>query len=518
MNTLYSIRKCCTLLLGLCAGVAVSAQTAVEQDGIRFYLHDDGTAEAGEVVSIVNYEYISPDAGPWTPVDGQFSIAVPPYVYDAAGERYTVTAIGNRFSWTDTLATASLLALPSTLQQADFSFLASHAVANIVCGAVTPPAIVNPHRPRPVQLYVPSEAVAAYKESDWGERTTLGVSLVNAMYRINVTVNADGTRSINSFSPANSALSIFSDIVLPDQIDGAAVSQTTTDIPALSVTVPEGVSGITATSRYCTTEIHLPSTLKSIPSHCFYSYLSNGDSRRLERVFLAEGLESIGEGAFSHCGRLKRLHIPASVSHIGDGQSSLHALEAFEVDEGNTHFASLDGVLYTRDLTTLKQYPSGKPEASYTVPKGVKTLSAWSLEDAQNLRELRLPTTLDSIGECALNVDTLLTAIHFSTPEPPATSELFWSWKADALDTFYANCTLYVPTDATAAYRQHAIYAHFTRIAEEAIEPEAVDIVSAAAPVPVADYDLSGRRVRPDKGLVIRRMSDGTTRKLLLTK
>lgn len=507
MKNLYFFKKWFTLLIGLSLGLVASAQTEIIQDGIRFTLKADGTAEAGEVVTITNYEYPETDDEPWTPVNQQFTIVVPPYVYDADGTCYTVTAIGDKFTWADTLMSAHTICFPSTLTQVDATFLSSHSTSNIVCGALEPPAIVNPHRARNMTLWVPSGATYRYKASDWGSYS-MGVSIAREMYTY--ATQADGTLRLS----LNSNLSIISDVVFPDQIDGTAVTKISGNIPALSVTVPEGVTQYFGSTSYGTIEVRLPSTVKALPMYSFYAYPNRGiQTRLLERVFLSEGLDSIGEGAFSHCDHLKQLRIPSTVSFIGDGQSCLHAIEAFDVDERNAYYTSRDGVLFTSDLTTLQQYPSGKTDIAYTVPEGVKTIAGWSLEDARNLRSLRLPTTLDSIGDYALNLDTLLTEIHFTTAEPPSVGELFYS-NTENVDEFYARCKLFVPIGAAAAYRQNATLARFSQVVEEQVD--AIEAISAAAPVPVADYDLSGRRVKSGHGLIIRRMSDGTTRKCYL--
>lgn len=513
MKNLYFFKKWCTLLIGLSLGLVASAQTEIIQDGIRFTLKADGTAEAGEVVTITNYEYPETDDEPWTPVNQQFAIVVPPYVYDADGTCHTVTAIGDKFTWADTLKRAHTICFPSTLKQVDATFLLSHSTSNIVCGALEPPAIVNPHRTNMTTLYVPSESVRAYNASDWGPYSTIRVRSVRSMYTYATEAQADGTLAITRLS-LGSGLSIISDVVFPDQIDGTAVTQISRNIPALSVTVPEGVTQYFGSTSYGTTEVRLPSTVKALPMYSFYAYPNRGiQTRLLERVFLSEGLDSIGEGAFSHCDHLKQLRIPSTVSFIGDGQSCLHAIEAFDVDERNAYYTSRDGVLFTSDLTTLQQYPSGKTDIAYTVPEGVKTIAGWSLEDARNLRSLRLPTTLDSIGDYALNLDTLLTEIHFTTAEPPSVGELFY-FNTENVDEFYARCKLFVPIGAAAAYRQNATLARFSQVVEEQVD--AIEAISAAAPVPVADYDLSGRRVKSGHGLIIRRMSDGTTRKCYL--
>ena len=50
-------------------------------------------------------------------------------------------------------------------------------------------------------------------------------------------------------------------------------------------------------------------------------------------------------------------------------------ITAIHVDEENPYWTSVDGVLYTKDMTTLYHYPAGKSGTSYTVPNGVKCVS-----------------------------------------------------------------------------------------------------------------------------------------------
>ena len=278
------------------------------------------------------------------------------------------------------------------------------------------------------------------------------------------------------------------------------------------VIVPEGVTQIAAAHPQ-TTEIFLPSSLKVIPMHCFHF---KNRICHLKYVHLSEGLESIGEGAFSHCFELQQFAIPSTVNHIGDGQSCLYSIESFEVAEGNEYFTTCDGVLYTHDMTTLKQYPSGKTNSTFSVPEGVKTISAWGMEDLPHLRVLRLPASLDSIGNYALNLDTLITEIHMGNPEPPALEMLFFS-DTNNPDAFYASCTLYVPKGSLQAYQQHDVFKNFQNIVEENADGISIPQPSSAAAVK-ADYDISGRRIKGSSGLIIRRMDDGTTRKVWLRK
>lgn len=491
----------------------MTAQREVVQNGIRFSLNDDGTATAGEVVEIQNYSSYASSEDSWIPVNEQFSIVVPAYVYDDGGQRYPVTTISDNFNWTDTLETAAFVVFPSTVKSIDFTFMASHRCNNVVCGAATPPAVVNPgNAHRRYLLFVPQSSIEEYTAA-WKDEKIHLILGVSSMYTYTTEANEDGTLTITKLSHTYASYhpEFFSDIEIPKQIDGVPVTKVKgNSFSAYSIIVPEGITDI-APSHPQTTEIFLPSSLKAIPMRQFrYS------NEHLKYVHLSEGLESIGEGAFSHCFELQQFTIPTTVNHIGDGQSCLYSIESFEVAEGNEHFTTRDGVLYTLDMTNLKQYPSGKTNSTFSVPEGVKTISAWGMEDLPHLRVLRLPATLDSIGNYALNLDTLLTEIHMSTPEPPAVGMLFYSDTKNQ-EAFFSSCTLYVPKGSLQVYRQHNVLKNFKNIVEENVDAISIPQTSTVA-IPKADYDISGRRVKNHTGITIRRMDDGTTRKILLRK
>lgn len=502
-----------TLFVGFCFCQSVTAQREVVQNGIRFSLNDDGTATAGEVVKIQNYSsYSSPDDG-WIPYNQKFSIVVPAYVYDDGGQRYPVTTISDNFNWTDTLQTAGCVVFPSTAKSIDFTFMVSHTCKKVVCGAATPPAVVYPENVhRRFDLLVPQSSIEEYKAA-WNAEKIHSISSVSSMYTYTTEANEDGTLTIAQLSYTYTVYYsvFFSDIEIPKQIDGVPVTKVKGNcFDAYSILVPEGITDI-AKPHQQTTEIFLPSSLKAIPMHQFYH-----PNAYLRYVHLSEGLESIGEGAFSHCSELQPFTIPSTVNHIGDGQSCLHSIESFEVAEGNEHFTTRDGVLYTHDMTNLKQYPSGKTDSTFSVPEGVKTISAWGMEDLPHLRVLRLPASLDSIGNYALNFDTLLTEIHMSTPEPPTVGRLFY-FDTKNQEAFFSSCTLYVPKGSLQAYQKHNVFRAFKNIVEEDVDAVSIPQTSTVA-TPKADYDISGRRVKKHTGITIRRMDDGTTRKILLRK
>ena len=63
------------------------------------------------------------------------------------------------------------------------------------------------------------------------------------------------------------------------------------------------------------------------------------------------------------------ISIPKTVDLIWDDALNIHSLTDITVDNGNTVYASLDGVLYTKDLSVLVKYPSGRTDKIYTLPE-----------------------------------------------------------------------------------------------------------------------------------------------------
>jgi hypothetical protein len=108
-------------------------------------------------------------------------------------------------------------------------------------------------------------------------------------------------------------------------------------------------------------------------------------------------------GAFmSNSPKLKKVTIPASVTEIeGGSMNGLDHLADVEVPEASAYFKSVDGVLFTKDITMLVGFPPQKQCASYAVPEGVTTLGMYSLCGASKVDKITFPSTLKSIGELA---------------------------------------------------------------------------------------------------------------------
>lgn len=108
-----------------------------------------------------------------------------------------------------------------------------------------------------------------------------------------------------------------------------------------------------------------------------------------------DGVAEISEFAFYDCKKLTELVISSTVNVMYDIYGC-DSLTAFQVDEDNKEYASLDGVLYSKDMKTLIRFPEGKG-GSFTVPENVKTLKAGSFMNTKNLEILEIPETVTNV-------------------------------------------------------------------------------------------------------------------------
>ena len=79
--------------------------------------------------------------------------------------------------------------------------------------------------------------------------------------------------------------------------------------------------------------------------------------------------------------------------------SYAYNLKAFEVDPANPVCRSVDGILYSKDMTELIEAPTGKT-GSYTIPEGVRVIRN-SAFTGSYLSELILPESLEEIEDQA---------------------------------------------------------------------------------------------------------------------
>lgn len=163
----------------------------------------------------------------------------------------------------------------------------------------------------------------------------------------------------------------------------------------LGISVPETVTAVGSNVfQGCSSlgRAELKGGIEAVPSYAFDGCGS------LKELVLPETLKSIGIYAFQGCSSLPGVALPASVTGI-DGMAfdGCGSLASITVAEENGAFASLDGVLYSKNGAELVCCPPNHPGGEngvYTVPEGVSTLKKHAFQGSRNIKKVELPESL----------------------------------------------------------------------------------------------------------------------------
>ena len=206
------------------------------------------------------------------------------------------------------------------------------------------------------------------------------------------------------------------DVVIPSSVEHNNVTYSVTSIGdrafnacsgLTSVSIPNSVTSIGSYAfKEChgLTSVSIPNSVTSIGGDAF-SYCIG-----LTSVTIPNGVTSIGSYAFYYCSDLTSVTIPNSVSHIGYAVfHNCSSLNSINVAPGNTHYSSIDGVLYNYVQDTLMQCPVAK--TSVTIPNSVTSIGDGAFNGCRGLTSITIPNSLTSIGDIAFNGCRGLTSI-----------------------------------------------------------------------------------------------------------
>ena len=140
------------------------------------------------------------------------------------------------------------------------------------------------------------------------------------------------------------------------------------------------------------TDLIIPGSIKSIGNTAF------AGCSNLTNVILEDGIESLGRACFSSTA-ISEITIPKTLVNISKSAlANISNLKQINVDEENTAYCSVDGVLYTKDKTTLKQYPPQKEEKAYNILNTATKIDDNTFINAKNLTNINIPNTVTEIG------------------------------------------------------------------------------------------------------------------------
>ena len=99
---------------------------------------------------------------------------------------------------------------------------------------------------------------------------------------------------------------------------------------------------------------------------------------------------------------LTSINISASILSIEDQCfSQCFNLSSISVDSDNLQFASLDGILFSKNFQMLLCFPSSHQFFSYIIPTSVSLIGNSAFSYCSNLRSIIIPSSVTSIGKSA---------------------------------------------------------------------------------------------------------------------
>lgn len=133
----------------------------------------------------------------------------------------------------------------------------------------------------------------------------------------------------------------------------------------------------------------------------------------IKYIEIHDGVTSLGNNAFEFT-KCEDIEIPKSVESIGSLSVFGTSLKNITVADENNFFASINGVLFNKDKTTLIKYPSSKPGNYYSVPNSVKTISREAFSYSQ-LSHITIPESVTYISVHAFLSCEKLSTVDLST-------------------------------------------------------------------------------------------------------
>ena len=110
-------------------------------------------------------------------------------------------------------------------------------------------------------------------------------------------------------------------------------------------------------------------------------------------------LLEIKENAFFNCKSLKQITVPASVELIGvNAFSTCPSLESINVDVNNKNYCSVNGVLYSKNMSVLVSVVPAYQTTSFVIPDEVVEIADGALRDCDGIVSVTVPLSVEKIG------------------------------------------------------------------------------------------------------------------------
>lgn len=245
-----------------------------------------------------------------------------------------------------------------------------------------------------------------------------------------------------AFMGCSGLINVEGENLIYSSIDGVLFNKTKTELIQFptskigSYIVPKSVTSIESYAFYnCSklTSLTIPSSVNSIGFRAFNGYfdvdiansvyssaegvlfdktqkvLYNCPNSKAGIYVIPASVDTIYCYAFSDCSDITSVKIHSSVTSIC-ANSFVGFKGLITVDEANSTYSSIDGVLFNKNQTALYNCPTSKT-GNYDIPSSVVTIWNNAFFNCNNLTSVTIPDKVTSIGSYAFQNCTDLTSV-----------------------------------------------------------------------------------------------------------
>lgn len=159
-------------------------------------------------------------------------------------------------------------------------------------------------------------------------------------------------------------------------------------------------------------DIIIPETIEGFPVTRI-SYYAFYKCSEITSIVVPEGVTFIERWAFSDCTNLKKIELPSTLKGTGFYIfDNCINLEEIIVDKNNKFFSSESGVFFSKDKSTLLNYPAANKRTAYYIPQTVEIIDENAFEECRYLENITFPNNLIYIYDYSFHNCKKLKSIH----------------------------------------------------------------------------------------------------------
>ena len=299
-----------------------------------------------------------------------------------------------------------------------------------------------------------------------------------------------------------------------------------------SIKLPEAINTIGRKAFQSCSKLQtiiLPNAITSLQQEVFLGCKS------LSSIQIPENVTKIEYASFTGCSSLKSIFIPKNVNSISGSAFSTSSIQEIRIDENNSVYDSRENcnaIIKTSNntlifgcstttipnsVTTIDDYAfSGcSGLADIVIPEGVRSIKYRAFYNCEKLKKLSIASSVTNIGQEAFYNCVELKEIYSYIQTPFALDKSVFNNDNWTTFNIYKVASLFVPHGAQSTYKSTWYWSLFDKMYE--MEEETGIHLGMTEESEVLRYNISGLKMNlVAKGINIVRMSDGTTKKVVV--